>query len=173
MSFSPSYVYSIIKNVLLAIGKNNELMKSWSQKLALCHCVESVLIRSYSGPHFSAFGLNTQKYSISLRIQSECGKMRTRITPTTDTFHALCSSVECLQDSFCSSSPVDTGRKLNVYKTFRRRSGRLLNILSTFNLRPVSTGLWPKYNKQCFQHDQRSTCQKPAITYLVSTQRGI
>ena len=59
MSFSPSYVYSIIKNVLLAIGKNNELMKSWSQKLALCHCVEDVLIRSYSGPHFPAFGLNT------------------------------------------------------------------------------------------------------------------
>ena len=38
------------------------------------------------------------------------------------------------------SIPVDTGRKLNVYKTFRRRLGRLLNVLSTFNLRPVSTG---------------------------------
>ena len=24
--------------------------------------------------------------------------------------------------------PVDTGRELNVYRTFRRRSGRLLNI---------------------------------------------
>ena len=35
---------------------------------------------------------------------------------------------------------VDTGRKLNVYKTFRRRLGRLLNVLCTFNLRPVSTG---------------------------------
>ena len=37
--------------------------------------------------------------------------------------------------------PVDTGRKLNVHKTFRRRPGRLLNGLCTFNLRPVSTGL--------------------------------
>ena len=36
--------------------------------------------------------------------------------------------------------PVDTGRKLNVHKTFRRRLGRLLNVLCTFNLRPVSTG---------------------------------
>ena len=35
--------------------------------------------------------------------------------------------------------PVDTGRKLNVYKTFRKRPGRLLNVLCTFNLRPVST----------------------------------
>ena len=36
--------------------------------------------------------------------------------------------------------PVDTGRKLNVHKTFRRRPERLLNVLCTFNLRPVSTG---------------------------------
>ena len=33
---------------------------------------------------------------------------------------------------------VDTGRKLNVHRTFRRRSGRVLNVLCTFNLRPVS-----------------------------------
>ena len=37
-------------------------------------------------------------------------------------------------------SPVDTGRKLDVHKTFRRRPGRLLNVLCMFNLRPVSTG---------------------------------
>ena len=36
--------------------------------------------------------------------------------------------------------PVETGRKLNVHKTFRRRPERLLNVLHTFNLRPVSTG---------------------------------
>ena len=52
-----------------------------------------------------------------------------------------------------SCNPVDTGRKLNVHKTFRRRPGRLLNILYTFNLRPVSTGnmdFWqsPKYVSQ-------------------------
>ena len=36
--------------------------------------------------------------------------------------------------------PVDTGRKLNLHKTFRRRPGRLLNVLCTFHLHPVSTG---------------------------------
>ena len=35
---------------------------------------------------------------------------------------------------------VDTGRKLNVHKTFIRRLRLLLNVLCTFNLRPVSTG---------------------------------
>ena len=38
--------------------------------------------------------------------------------------------------------PVDTGRKLNVHKTFRRRPGRLLNVSCRFNLPPVSTGLF-------------------------------
>ena len=28
-------------------------------------------------------------YEVSLRIQSECGKIRTRITPNTDTFHTV------------------------------------------------------------------------------------
>ena len=39
-----------------------------------------------------------------------------------------------------NTDPVDTGRKLSVHKTFRRRAGRLLNVICTFNLRPVSTG---------------------------------
>ena len=50
------------------------------------HCVKSVCIRSYSGPHFPAFGLNAKRYEASLHIQSKCGKMWTRITPNTDFF---------------------------------------------------------------------------------------
>ena len=35
--------------------------------------------------------------------------------------------------------PVDTRRELNVHKTFRRRPGRVLNVLCTFSLDLVST----------------------------------
>ena len=50
------------------------------------HCVKVVRIRSYSGPYFPAFG----KYlGVPCRIQSECGTIRTRITPNTDTFYAV------------------------------------------------------------------------------------
>ena len=42
-----------------------------------------------------------------------------------------------------SAIPVDTGRKLSVHKMFarrlRRRLRRLMDVLWTFNLRPVST----------------------------------
>ena len=57
--------------------------------LQIKHCVKSVRIKSYSGPHFLAFGLNTKRYTVSLRIQFQCGKIRTRITPNTDTFYAV------------------------------------------------------------------------------------
>ena len=70
-----------------------ETIKYWSwfgyRKI---HCVKSVRIRSYSGPHFPAFGLNTERHSASVRFQSECGKMRIRITPNRNTFYAVIGS---------------------------------------------------------------------------------
>ena len=63
-------------------------MKFWS-----IHSIKSVRIRSYSGLHFPSFGLNTE----TLRIESECGKMQTRITLNTDTFHAVMIIVFCFQ----------------------------------------------------------------------------
>ena len=51
--------------------------------------VKSVRIRSYSGPHFPAFWLNTERYSVSLRIQPKYGKIWTRITLHMDTFYAV------------------------------------------------------------------------------------
>ena len=53
------------------------------------HCVKSVRIRSYSGPNFPTYGLNMERYSVSLLIQSVRGKMRTRITANIETFHAV------------------------------------------------------------------------------------
>ena len=53
------------------------------------HCVKSARIRSCSDPHFPTFGLNRERYSVSFRIQSECGKIWTRITPNTISFRFL------------------------------------------------------------------------------------
>ena len=78
------------------------VIKFWAVENILSHCVKSFRIRSYfwfvfsrirteygeifqvpkygviSGPYFPAFGLNTKRYKVSLRIQSKCGKIRTR-----------------------------------------------------------------------------------------------
>ena len=51
--------------------------------------VKSVRFRSYSGPHFPTFGINTESCG---EIRSECRKIRNRITPNTDTFHAVLRS---------------------------------------------------------------------------------
>ena len=59
------------------------------------HCVKRVRIRSYSGPHFSRIFSHLdwiQRDSISpysVRMRENPGKMRTRITPNTDSFYAL------------------------------------------------------------------------------------
>ena len=50
---------------------------------------KSVRIRSYSGPYFPAFGLNTERYGLSFRIQSERGKIRTINTPITHIYNTV------------------------------------------------------------------------------------
>ena len=84
-----------------------------------CHCVKSVHIRSHSGPHFSRIfphldwiRSDTEHLSVSLRIspysvrmRKNAGKMRTRITPNTDSFYAvwLClkKAVKYYLEVFC------------------------------------------------------------------------
>ena len=67
------------------------------------HCVKIVLIRSCS---FSAFGLNTERYSLCLRIQSQCGKMRTRVTANMGTFYAVAIQTNCK----CLSRHLKSGK---------------------------------------------------------------
>ena len=73
--------------------ERKNLLKKKKEKRNCCvyhfHCVQSVRIWSCSGPYFPVFGVNTERYSVSLLVQSECGEMRTRITPNTDTFYAV------------------------------------------------------------------------------------
>ena len=57
-----------------------------TRNLSSFHCVKSVRIRGFSGLHFPKFALNTERYFVSLRIQSERGKTRIRKTPNTDIF---------------------------------------------------------------------------------------
>ena len=50
------------------------------------HCVKCVQIGVF---FWSVFSLILTEYFVSLRIESECGKIRTRKTPYLDTFHAV------------------------------------------------------------------------------------
>ena len=89
--FSSEYCV-IFKNTNFEKHSANSCFWTFKDQLlrndASLHCVKSVRIRTYSGPHFPAFGLNTEIY-LSFRIQSQCVKMRTRITPNMDTFYEV------------------------------------------------------------------------------------
>ena len=45
-----------------------------NNKIYAKHCVKRVRIWSYSGPHFSAFGLNTERYSVFSPNAGKCRK---------------------------------------------------------------------------------------------------
>ena len=71
-------VFSIIhsRSAKIIIGALSKLWHWLNSNVS--HCVKSVRIRSYSVPCFSAFGLNTERYGVSLRIHSKCGKMQNK-----------------------------------------------------------------------------------------------
>ena len=59
---------------------------------------------SFSGLHFPAFRLNAEIYSVNLRIQSKCEKMRTKKIPN---FYAVKSFQINLRKSFKISKSLD------------------------------------------------------------------
>ena len=67
------------------------------------HYGKNVSFRSFSGPHFPAFG----RY-----IQSKCGKIRTRKAPNTDTFHVVLRATLCLSLSLPLSLSVSLSLSL-------------------------------------------------------------
>ena len=55
------------------------------------HSVKSVRIRNFSGPYFPEFRLNTERYSVSLSIQSKYCKTRSRKTQSMNAFYPVSS----------------------------------------------------------------------------------
>ena len=109
-------------------------------KARIKHCVKSARIRSFSGLHFLAFGLNTKRYSVYLRIQSNCGKKWTRKTPNTNTFHAMKGKLNLLYTSWFrglekSGMAWIRNRKLSFDKN-------IFSGIKTSNLR--SPDSWPR-----------------------------
>ena len=84
VSFSFNRAYSIMINKD-DLTKKNARMKQVLKEDGYQHCVKNVRIWSYSSPYFHVFGLNSEICEVSLRIQTKCVKIRSRITPTTDT----------------------------------------------------------------------------------------
>ena len=81
------------KNQKLDQEFENFVQTEWLKSLTTCFCFTRPMVSQstkvkkmrilcfldgvFFGPYFSAFGLNTERYEVSLRIPSECGKIRT------------------------------------------------------------------------------------------------
>ena len=81
-------VYYLINLILPCASNYFEVIYIWP-KLDQWTLREKCPYSVFFCPYFAAFELNTERYSVSLCIQFEFGKIRTRKTQNTDTFHAL------------------------------------------------------------------------------------
>ena len=69
----------------MCVSKRKKRKQRKKRKIFKTESIKSIC----SGSCFPAFGLNTERYSVSLCIQSKCGKTWTRITPNTDNFYGV------------------------------------------------------------------------------------
>ena len=138
--FGPSRYLIYVNNIPMAVTCNlfsyvdNTCLVSQSDTVK--DCVKSVHIRSYSGPHFSAFGLNRERYGASLCIQSKCGKMRARITPNMDTLYAVQDIKKQLNENFASICDWFVDNKLNIQ--FGKDETKSILLPSKLNIKKFS-----------------------------------
>ena len=67
--------------------------------------------RVFSGPYFPAFGLNMERHFVSLCIQSECGKIRTR---KNSVFGHFSHSVSCSHSTIFHPAADTVSLKTNI-----------------------------------------------------------
>ena len=58
---------------------------------------------------------DTERYSASLRINSEYGKIRTRKTPNTDTFHAVATVMHPVSNYMFKINNRNTRSRRKIY----------------------------------------------------------
>ena len=107
------------------------------------YCVKSVRIWSYSGPFFPAFRMSTERCRVSLHVQSEYGKIQTRITSNTDTFHVIIV--------YRKPSKLDLFRNLCIqnfrkHSKFKKKSNyfNLKKVRISYNEKVVYSNNWGK-----------------------------
>ena len=86
--------------------------------------MKSVRIPSFYCPYFPAFGLNTERYRVSLGIRSEFRKIRTRKTPNTNILHAvvtICDSILSIEENRIEIDIMLFFLVINVYQVGTKR----------------------------------------------------
>ena len=89
---APAQMFYSVQRCCSNCRRHDSSLKKYLQSNP--HYGKNVSFRSFSGPHFPAFG----RY-----VQSKCGKIRTRKAPNTDTFHVVLRATLCLSLSLCLS----------------------------------------------------------------------
>ena len=119
--------------------------------------MKSVRIRRFSGQYFPAFGLNTERYFVSLRLKSECEKMRTRKIPYGENF----SRSEMFENTEICLGPCQTFMMNIVGKKILRLFGPLKHVYGDYSLKKkdyYKSYTLPLYrNSACFWRGEKKS----------------
>ena len=145
----------------------------------------------FSGPYFPAFGLNTKRYFVSLRIQSECGKIRTRKNSVFRHFsHSVGSAIQEVSSDCLTSSNLNNEELFNVlFMKIRKIMKNLLffnfvkinfeylcisSFLTTeFNLVVLFIMFIRKYNYLLLTYLLESSCQRYFARIIYANFQGL
>ena len=95
--------------------------------------MKSVCIRSFCVSYFPGFELNTERYFLSIHIQSECGEIRARKAPNADIFHAM---------TVLENTKVCTYFQRGCLHFFYKRQASTLKIAYIFKAFRAQSSLW-------------------------------
>ena len=103
----------------------------------------------FSGPYFLTFGLNTERYFVSLRSQSKCGKIRTRKSSVFGHIsHSIWVCWNPLLKKFCRS--LKQSAEKSQVSSFAKRKLWLI-VSNTFDRSYDKSPIWLPSSICCFQ----------------------
>ena len=107
----PGHLLNVLCTFNLCLVSRGQLL-SWQS------CLKIVCIRGYFDPYFPTFGLDVERHGAK---RSECGKIRTRITPNTDSFYLVYSASILHQQCDMDKSRTDSKFQKNRFRTTFRQ----------------------------------------------------
>ena len=124
---------------------------------------------NFFGPYFPAFGLNTERYEVSVRIQSECGEIQTR---KDSVFGHISHSLvfDQIQSLMLSSSGPLTFSKFShdIFPCFRISAVRFVDQFYHNLLMEIIMPITMKMFKQLFLHTRLPCLELSAIRFIIT-----
>ena len=127
---------------IIDLSKLSDVVKTDIVKKGAYHCIKKVSIFAVN-----LVSIFPHSHEVYLRIQSECGKIRTRLNPNTDTFHAVHNAkIKKIEDKIFDITNLASNASLNgKINEVKREIPSITNLVTTSALNAKINEVEVKY----------------------------